>query len=99
MLGFGGKKVKTKNGKTITLLNPAQKARKFADELSTNMHFTNDGEYKPDKNGEIGLTDNQRAYRSGYLDSRKDCAKAHKYNEKKGKLSKSKKGAKRTKKK
>lgn len=83
MFGFGGKKVKTKKGNTITLLNPAEKGRKFADELATNMHFTNDGEYKPDKNGEIGLTDTQRAYRAGYLDSRKDNAKAYKHNKKK----------------
>ena len=83
MLGFGGKKVKTKKGNTITLLNPAEKGRKFADELSTNMHFTNDGQYKPDKNGEIGLTNTQRAYRAGYLDSRKDSAKCHNYNKKK----------------
>ena len=81
---FGGKKITTKKGKTITLLNPAQKARKFADELSTGMHYTNDGKYKPDKNGEIGLTDAQRAYRSGYLDARKDGAKVYKYNKKKG---------------
>lgn len=85
MYGFGGKKVKTKSGKTITLLNPAEKGRKFADELKTGMHYTNDGEYKPDKNGEIGLSDTQRAYRAGYLDSRSDCAKVHNYNKKKRK--------------
>ena len=80
---FGGKKIKTKKGKTITVLNPAQKGRKFASELNTGMHYTNDGSYKPDRNGEIGLTDTQKAYRSGYLDARKDNAKAYKHNLKK----------------
>lgn len=81
---FGGKKVKTKKGRTITLLNPSQKANKFAAELRTGMHYTNDGSYKPDKDGEIGLTKAQRAYRSGYLDARSDGAKAWKHNQKKG---------------
>lgn len=80
---YGGKKVKTKKGTVVTLLNPAQKAKKFADELGTNMHYTNDGKYKPDKNGEIGLSAGQRAYRSGYLDARKDSAKAYNYNKNK----------------
>ena len=59
-------------------------ADKFAAELRTGMHYTNDGKYKPDKDGEIGLTNEQRAYRSGYLDARKDSAKIHKYKERKG---------------
>lgn len=81
---FGGKKIKTKKGKTVTLLNPSEKAGKFAAELRTGMHYTNDGAYKPDANGEIGLTKAERAYRSGYLDARKDSAKVYKYNQKKG---------------
>ena len=84
MFGFGGKRIKTKKGKEIILLNPTEKSRKFAAELSTGMHYTNSGDYKPDKNGEIGLTNTQKAYRAGYLDSRRDGAKVHKYYEKKG---------------
>ena len=60
------------NGKTITLLNPAEKGEKFADELRMNTHYTNDNRIKADKNGNASLTKVQRAYRSGYLDSRKD---------------------------
>ena len=78
MFGFGGKKVKTKNGGTVTLLNPSEKAGKYAAELRTGIRYTNEGAYKPDKNGEVGLTETQRAYRSGYLDARKDGAKAYK---------------------
>lgn len=82
MFGFGGKKVKTKRGKFITLLNPSEKAEKYASELRTGMRYTNDGAYKPDKNGEIGLSKEGRAYRSGYLDARKDNARAYKHNKK-----------------
>ena len=85
MSSFGGTKVKTKKGKTITLLNPSEKARKYASELRTGMRYTNEGNYKPDKNGEIGLTPESRAYRAGYLDARKDDAKAYKHNMKAGK--------------
>ncbi|MBE6645932.1 MAG: hypothetical protein E7612_11290 [Ruminococcaceae bacterium] len=83
MFGFGGKKVKTKKGKTVTLLNPAEKASKYAAELSTGIRYTNDGAYKQNEFGDIGLTDAGRAYRSGYLDARKDNAKAYKHNLKK----------------
>ena len=82
-MSFGGKKVKTKKGRTVTLLNPAEKSRKFAAELSTGIHYTNNGDYKPDKNGDVGLTDSQRAYRAGYLDARADSAKVFNYNKKK----------------
>ena len=83
MFGFGGKKVKRKNGSYVTLLNPSEKAGKYAAELRTGMRYTNNGDYKPDKNGEIGLSAEQRAYRSGYLDARKDSANAWKHNQKK----------------
>jgi len=76
-------KVTRKDGKQITLLNPSEKARKYANELSTGIRKTNDGNYKPDKNGDVGLSNVQRAYRSGYLDARKDSAKAWKHNQKK----------------
>lgn len=78
MFGFGGKKVRTNNGKTITLLNPSEKAGKYAAELKTGIRYTNEGGYKADANGDVGLSDTQRAYRSGYLDARKDDAKAFK---------------------
>lgn len=80
---FGGKKVKTRKGGTITLLNPSEKAGKFAAELRTGIRYKNDGSYKPDKFGDVGLSDKGRAYRAGYLDARKDGAKAYKHNLKK----------------
>lgn len=70
--------VKNNNGKVITLLNPSEKSRKFASELKGNIRYTNDGKLKSGKNGELGLSDTQRAYRSGYLQARKDSAKAYK---------------------
>ena len=76
-------KVTRKDGKQITLLNPSEKATKFANELATGIRKTNDGNYKPDKFGDVGLSKEQRAYRSGYLDARKDSAKAWKHNQKK----------------
>lgn len=83
MAGFGGVKFKNKKGNTVVLLNPSEKAGKFAAELRTGMRFTNSGQYKPDKNGDIGLTREGRAYRSGYLDARKDGAKVYRYNQRK----------------
>jgi hypothetical protein len=81
---FGGKKVTTKNGKSFTFLNPAQKGSKFAAELRDKIKYTNDGDVKIDKSGScIGLSDTELAYRSGYLDSRKDSAKIYKYKKKK----------------
>lgn len=68
-------KVKTKTGKQVTLLNPAEKGRKYAAELKTNMHLTNEGTVKLDVNGEpLQLTPAQRAHRSGYLSARQDSA-------------------------
>lgn len=88
MFGFGGKRVRRKNGKDVILLNPSEKAGKFAAELSTGIRYTNEGDYKVDENGEVGLSDTQRAYRSGYLDARQDSADAYNYNKakKKGRL-------------
>ena len=82
--------IRTKKGDYITLLNPSEKAGKFASELRTGIRKTNDGRYKADKNGDVGLSSDQRAYRSGYLDARKDNAKAYKHNKSK-RRSKSKK--------
>lgn len=75
--------VQNKKGDFVKLLNPSEKARKFADELATGMRYTNDNRLKADKNGDVGLSKTQRAYRSGYLDARKDNAKAYKHNKKK----------------
>lgn len=73
-----------KNGKKFTLLNPGEKGKKFAKELVIGYHHTNDMQYKFDENGEVKpLTKEQRAYRSGYLDARKDSAKAYKAKQKK----------------
>ena len=71
--------VKTKTGKKHTLLNPAEKGRKYAAEIRTGAALTNDGEFKKNKDGSYkGLTKVQQAYRGGYLDARKDSARAYK---------------------
>lgn len=76
-------KVIKKDGSTVTLLNPAEKGQLYARELKDN--------YNPRTGNELSKT--QRSYRSGYLDARKDSAKAWKHNkEKKAKARKSKKG-------
>ncbi len=67
------------DGTNITLLTPNGKGAKYAKELEHNVGITNDGFVKKDKKGRvIKLTDKQRSYRSGYLDARKDAAKAYK---------------------
>lgn len=69
----------TRKGKTITLLNPAEKGRKFAKELKQGLKRTNTGSFKLDKNKKgIRLNKEERAYRAGYLDSRKDSARCYK---------------------
>ena len=72
--------VKNRFGKTITLRNPAEKGQKYAFELKNNYSAST---------GET-LSQKQRSYRAGYLDARKDSAKAWKHNQKK-KKSRSKK--------
>ena len=66
----------TKGNKTVTLLNPSEKGRKFAKELKEGVKRTNAGPFKltPDKKA-IHLNEKERAYRSGYLDAQKDSAK------------------------
>ena len=67
------------NKSKIILLNPAEKGEKFAKELRNDKKFTNSGAVKKDKNGKvIKLNKKERAYRGGYLDGRKDNAKAYK---------------------
>lgn len=70
---------KTKTGKEIILLNPAEKGKKAAAELKAGIHFTNDGQVKLDKSGKpIPLTDTQKSWRSGLLSARKDSARCYK---------------------
>ena len=69
---------RTRKGKQITLLNPAEKGRKAAAELKMGIKLTNDGVVKTDKYGNAQqLTDAERAWRSGYLTSRSDGAKCY----------------------
>lgn len=83
------RKVKRRNGKTVTLLNPAEKGNKYALELRCNVHCTNYGDVKLDKNGKVRkLSKTSRAYRAGYLSSRKDSANAYKSAEAKAKEAK-----------
>lgn len=73
-----GTVVTFKDGDKKTLLNPSGKGAKFAQELSLNMKFTNDGEAKLNKDGGvICLTSEERAYRAGFLDAQKASAKAY----------------------
>ena len=65
----------------FTFLNPARKAKKFAGELKRGKRYTNEGKPKRDSKGNhMTLTNEQRAYRGGYLDARKDNARAYKAN-------------------
>lgn len=60
----------------VTLLNPAEKGRKYAAEMKAGIHATNDHQIKKGKNGNPKrLKDSEKAYRAGYLDARKDNAK------------------------
>ena len=67
-----GLKCTTKTGKKFTLLNPTEKASKYAVELRTGRNVYT-GEF---------LSDTQKAHRSGYLSCRKDSAKCYKANNK-----------------
>ena len=71
--------VTDKNGKKIRrLLNPSERAKKFAHELKTGNRVTTLNNPKVDKNGEVmKLTDKQRAFRSGYLAAKQDAADAY----------------------
>ncbi len=80
---FGGKKVTNRRGRTVTLLNPAEKGKKYAHELKTGFNFTNGGKVVTDEDGPLPLSKSQRAFRSGYLKSRSDSSKAYKYNKRK----------------
>ena len=65
--------IKRKNGSDIVLRNPAEKSKRFARQLK-NGCVTETGE---------ALSDEEKAYRRGYLNARNDNAKAYKSNKKK----------------
>lgn len=89
------RKVVNRRGKTVTLLNPAEKGNKYALELKCNVHCTNEGDVKLDKYGHVKTLSRQsRAYRAGYLSSRKDSAGAYKSAEAKKVAAKEAKAAK-----
>ena len=76
--------VRTRTGKQIRLLTPDQKGAKAAVELKKGVKLTNFGEVKRTQNGSpMKLTKVERSYRAGYLDARKDNAKAYKHNKQK----------------
>lgn len=74
--------IETKNGKKIVLLNPAERSKRYARELS-----------KGAKHNGIPLTDTEAAFRMGVLNERKMQAKI--YNKQNGLKSKAKKRGKR----
>lgn len=63
-------RIKTDSGKTIVLLNPAEKAKRYSRQM------------KHGKITETGkeLTKTDFAWRAGYLQARKDSANAYKSN-------------------
>ncbi len=76
-----GTQIMNGDGEVRTLLTPAGKGAKYAQELREGKQITNDGIPKKyltgNKKGQVKkLTAKQKAYRAGYLDSRKDSAKA-----------------------
>ena len=59
--------------------NPAKRANKYANELKYGWEMTNDLAPKLDSNNAmIDLTATQKAFRSGYLQARKDNAEVFK---------------------
>ena len=63
---------KNRRGKTVTLLTPSEKTKKFFEEKRDNVRRTNDGQIKENK----PLTKEGRAYRDGYLAAQRDNANA-----------------------
>ena len=77
-------KIVYSDGVTKTLLTPAGKTAKAAQELRVGAHMTNEGKFKYDDNGNLKeLTTAQKAYRRGRLDQARDSAKC--FNAKGGK--------------
>lgn len=79
-----GTVVEFKDGSSTTLLTPSGRAAKFAAELGMGVKITNSGEFKKKDGKELTLTREERSYRSGYLDARKDSANAYKAKKNKG---------------
>lgn len=69
--------IKTKNGKKVVLLNPAERSKRYARELSSGV-----------KHDGTPLTEAEAAFRKGVLNERKTQAKI--YNKQHGLKSKSK---------
>ncbi len=71
--------VNEEDGRKFTALNPSGKGAKYAKELKEGKRITNSGSPKLGEDGkQLGLDKQQRAYRSGYLQARKDSANAYK---------------------
>lgn len=70
--------VNKEDGRKFTALNPSGKGAKYAQELKDGKRVLNDLETPKlnDKGKQMKLNKSQRAYRAGYLDARKDNAKA-----------------------
>lgn len=67
--------IKTKSGHKVVLLNPAEKAKRYARQMKT-------GKVTETKKT---LTSNEMAFRAGYLSARSDEAKAYNASRKKNK--------------
>lgn len=74
-------KTKSRSGKPITLLNPAEKGEKYANELRMGVKVTNDGVIKTKDGCPIPLTEEDKRFRNGYLNARKDNVNAWKSKE------------------
>lgn len=71
--------VQNRQGNDVVLLNPAEKGLKYSLELKHKKALTNTGRRKMGKDGkQVKLTNEQLAFRSGYLQAQKDSAKAFK---------------------
>lgn len=57
-----------RNGRDITLYNPAERSKKYCDELKAKVHVAGK------KQGQ-DLTNTEAAYRAGYLEARRESAK------------------------
>lgn len=77
-------RVKTRKGKTITLLNPQEKRNKYFKELKKGVAMTNTGKVKVDAKGKVKkLTGKQRSFRAGYIGAQNDSAACFKARKKK----------------
>ena len=62
------------------LLNPSERASKYAKEIKEKKAYTNDLQPKKDEKGkQIKLNKEQLAFRAGYLEHAKDSNHAFKY--------------------